>query len=77
MPNIVKVTPCENYTLEIELDNHHKIIYDMKPRLHAVRFGELANIKKFKSVHVKNGNTLVWDSLRQITIHEIIRMVER
>ena len=29
LSSILKVTPLENYTLEIELDNHHKIIYQM------------------------------------------------
>lgn len=43
----------------------------------AVRFGGLEDIEKFKSVRVENGDTVGWDSLRQITIHEIIRMVER
>lgn len=77
MSRIVKVIPCEDHTLEIELDNHHKIIYDMKPRLGAVRFCELANIDKFKTIRIKNGDTLIWDSLCQITISEIISLVER
>ena len=53
------------------------LIEDMKPRLHTVRFGELVDIGKFNFVHVENGNTVVWDSLRQITIHEIIMMIEK
>lgn len=77
MSRIVKVTPFEDHTLEIQLDNRHKIIYDMKPRLDAVRFFPLADIQKFKNVRVENGDTLVWDSLCQITISEIISLVER
>ena len=77
MAKIVKVTPYEDYTLEIELNNCHKIIYDMKPRLGAVRFYSLANPGKFKDIQVTNGDTLVWDSLCQITISEIISQVER
>lgn len=49
----------------------------MKPRLHAVRFCNLADIKKFKDVKVENGNTLVWDSLCEITIDEIMNIIER
>lgn len=77
MSRIINVVPNDDYILVIELDNHHKIIYDMKPRLQAVRFCELADIKRFKAVRVENGNTLVWDSLRQITIDEIISIIER
>ncbi|MDX9872262.1 MAG: DUF2442 domain-containing protein [Clostridia bacterium] len=77
MSRIVKVTPFGDYTLEIELDNRHKIIYDMKPRLEAVRFCALADIQKFKDVRIENGDTLFWDSLCQITISEIISLVER
>jgi len=77
VPKIINVIPNDNYTLVIELDNCHKIIYDMKPRLHAVRFCNLADIKKFKDVKVENGNTLVWDSLCEITIDEIMNIIER
>jgi hypothetical protein len=74
---IIHIIPNDDHTLLIELDNHHKIIYDMKPRLHAVRFCELADIERFKTVRIENGNTLVWDSLCQITIDEIINIIER
>ena len=77
MPKIKKVTPEDDYTLLIELSNHHRIVYDMKPRLQAVRFGGLEDLSKFKAVRVEHENTLVWDSLCQITIDEIINMLER
>jgi hypothetical protein len=77
MSRIVRVIPREDYTLEIELDNHHKIIYDMKPRLGAVRFYSLADAERFRSVRVENGNILVWDSLCQISLGEIISLVAR
>jgi len=67
----------DDYILIIELDNKHKIIYDMKPRLKAVRFSTLTDIGRFKSVKIENGNTLIWDSLCQITIDEIINIIER
>lgn len=77
MSKIVKVVARDDHTLEIEMDNGHKIIYDMKPRLDAVRFHVLTDVDKFRSVHVENGNTLVWDSLCQLTIGEIISLVAR
>lgn len=77
MPRIVSVKAHDDYKLDIQLDNSHKIIYDMKPRLKAVRFCKLSDPELFRSFHVENGNTLIWDSLCQITIDEIINNIER
>ncbi len=77
MSRIISIIPNDDHTLTIELDNSHKIVYDMKSRLESARFCELADIKKFKSVKIENGNTLVWNYLCQITIDEIINIVER
>ncbi len=77
MSKILNIIPNDDYTLTIELNNHHKIIYDMKPRLQTVRFCQLADINRFKAVWVKNENILVWDSLCQITIDEIINNIEK
>ncbi|AOT71977.1 DUF2442 domain-containing protein [Geosporobacter ferrireducens] len=77
MSNIVSVKPNDDYTLLIELDNRHKIIYDMRPRLQAARFCGLADLNRFKEVKVEHEKTLVWDNLCQITIDEIINMIER
>lgn len=77
MPKIINVTPRDDYTLLIELSNHHRIVYDMKPRLQAVRFGGLEDLSKFKAVKVEHENTLVWDSLCQMTIDEVIKNIER
>ncbi len=77
MVKIMKATPHENHTLEIELDNRHRIIFDMKPRLEAVRFGTLSDLRQFRDVRVVNGDTLIWNSLCQITISEIISLIKR
>lgn len=77
MPKIVSVVPNDDHTLAIELGNRHRIIYDMRPRLRGLRFRGLADLSRFKSVRVEHGNTLVWDSLCQLTIDEIIGMIER
>ena len=77
MAKIVNVTAGEDHTLVIELDSLSTISYDMKPRLTAVRFCELADIERFKAVRVENRNTLAWDSLCQITIDEIMNSIER
>lgn len=77
MPRIVSVKANDAYMLEIQLDNGHKIIYDMKPRLRTVRFCELTDLNRFQDVQIENENTLVWDSFCQITIDEIINSIER
>ncbi|MFX4262443.1 hypothetical protein ACOBQJ_09590 [Pelotomaculum propionicicum] len=77
MARIIKVVPDHDYTLTIELSNNHRIIYDMRTRLQTTRFCGLADIKKFLAVRVEHENTLVWNNLCQITIDEIISMVER
>lgn len=77
MSKIISIVPNDDHTLVIELDNHHKIIYDMKSRLQTVRFCVLSDIGKFKSAIVEHGNNIVWDGLCQITIDEIFSNIER
>lgn len=77
MARIIKVVPHDDHTLTIELSNRHRIIYDMRPRLQTTRFCGLADIKEFQNFRVEHENTLVWNNLCQITIDEIISMVER
>lgn len=77
MARIIKVVPHDDHTLTIELSNSHRIIYDMRPRLQTIRFCKLADIEKFLAVRLENENTLVWNNLCQITIDEIISMVDR
>ena len=74
---ITSVTPKDDHTLLIELGNQHSIIYDLKPRLKTVRFMELNDLDRFKSVRVDHGNTLVWDNVCQLTIDEIFERIER
>lgn len=63
MSKVVKVISNNEYTLTIVLNNHHQIVYDMKPRLEALRFRELTDLDRFKAVRAEYENTLVWDSL--------------
>jgi hypothetical protein len=77
MPRVIKAVPNEDHTLTIELSNNHRIIYDMRPRLQSTRFCALADIQKFQAVSVENENTLVWSNLCQITIDEIMDLVDR
>ena len=76
MPKITKAVPNDDHTLTIELGNSHRIIYDLQPRLQTIRFCGLADLKSFQAVRVEHGSTLVWNSLCQITIDEIIDLID-
>jgi len=77
MPKIIRIAPKDDHTLLIELNNKHMIVYDMKPRLETVRFCSLTDLERFKAVRIEDENTLVWDSLCQMSIDEILNMIER
>jgi frataxin-like iron-binding protein CyaY len=77
MAKIIAVTANDDYTLSITLNNGHQIICDMQSKLQTLRFSSLADLKHFKAVRVEHANTLVWDSLCQITIDEILNMIEK
>lgn len=77
MAKITAVTANDDHTLLIELSNDHKVFYDMRSRLEAVRFAGLMDINRFKAVKVEYENTLVWDNLCEISIDEIFNMLER
>ena len=77
MPRVIRAIPNEDHTLTIELANHHRIIYDLRPRPQSARFCGLADLAKFQAVRVEHGNTLVWNNLCQLTIDEILDMLDR
>lgn len=77
MRKIIQVKPTDDYVLEILLNNNHKIICDMKTRLKGIRFQRLREIKCFKNVQIKNPYTITWDNNCEITIDEVIAMLEQ
>jgi hypothetical protein len=77
MTKITKLIPKNDYTLYIELSNNHKIIYDIKPRLHTIRFMKLNDLALFLRAQIENGNTVVWDAQCQLTIDEIMSQIKR
>ncbi|MBS7525360.1 DUF2442 domain-containing protein [Fusibacter paucivorans] len=77
MTKIIELMPKDDFTLYIELSNHHKIIYDIKPRLHTIRFMMLRDLELFRKARIENGNTVVWDAQCQLTIDEIMTQIKR
>ena len=72
MARIVGVVTRNDHTIEIILDNQHRITYDMKSRLNTLRFRDLEELETFKKVHVKEGDTLVWNHFCEMSLSEIL-----
>ncbi len=69
-PRVKKVTPSDDFTIEITFDNGEVKVFDMKPYLEIGVFKELKNISEFKTVKVslgsiqwRNGQDLCPDTL--------------
>lgn len=60
-PAVKKVTPIENYLLEIEFDNGELGTLDMKPFLDFGVFQRLKDVDSFKHVRV-SFDTIEWDN---------------
>jgi hypothetical protein len=58
-PRVKKVTPREDYTLEIVFTNDEVGVYECKPLLEFGVFQELLNKEYFHRVRVSDG-TVVW-----------------
>ena len=58
-PTAIRVTPLNNYCLEIIFDNGEKKQFDVKPYIRGEWYGELNNPDYFNSVNV-DGFTVVW-----------------
>ncbi len=57
----IKVTPQDNYILEIEFSNGMIRKFDCAPYLNGDWFSELLDVNKFNSVRIA-GNTVEWPS---------------
>ena len=59
-PAVKKVTPCENYVLQIDFENGESGFLDIKPILDRGIFRQLKDYQEFKRVKV-NFDTIEWD----------------
>lgn len=72
MPKIIEVKARDNHSLEISLDNSHRVTYNMKSRLETVRFKDLKDLNTFKNVSISEGDILVWSCFCEISLSEIL-----
>ncbi len=52
MNKLIKVTPNDDYTLELTMSDLSKKIFNVKPYLDLGRFQELKDIKLFRQVRI-------------------------
>jgi len=76
MNKIEKVTPQEEYTLELRLADGSKIILNMSSRLHTIRFGMLVDKAFFNRV-TTDGYYIRWDNKIEIAISEVFQLIEQ
>lgn len=62
----------KDFEIRILLNNGHKIIYNMKPKLETARFLDLKDIDLFKKGTVKKGKSIYWNDSTELTLDEIM-----
>lgn len=62
----------KDYKIEVLLNNGHKVIYNMKPKLETARFLELRNMGLYKKGIVKKGKSIYWNVNTELTLAEIM-----
>lgn len=76
MSRIQQVLPKEDYRLEIQLENGHCVVLDMKSRLETLRFGMLSDPEFFKQV-TTDGSYIRWDENLEISVSEVFQLAQK
>jgi len=76
MTNIKKVIAKENHRLEILLDNNNSVTMDFTDRLETVRFGKLSDEIYFHEVYT-DGNYVKWGNEIEISVNEVLQMIQK
>jgi len=76
MSRIVRVTPKEDYFLEVVLDNGSSVTIDFTGRLHTVRFSILSDKEYFNTV-TTDGTFVRWNYKIEISLSEVLEMAQR
>ena len=64
-PKAISVRPLANYQIEVVFSNGEKGIFDVTPYIHGDWFGELADERVFRTVHVE-GLSVAWEDGQDI-----------
>ena len=60
-PNVIRVLPMNDYTIQVHFSDGKVVCYDVKPLLSQGVFKQLQNIHIFKNTCTILNNTLAWD----------------
>lgn len=76
MRPISKITPYNDYSILIELNNGHKIILDFSKKIYTIRFAELGNLDVFRKAKT-DGYSIIWKNGKTIVSYgEIMEMLK-
>ena len=67
----------ENYELCISLHNGQKIYYDLKPKLHTMRFADILDKELYKQGRLLKSKIIRWNGNTEITVDEILADIEK
>jgi hypothetical protein len=73
---IIKVTPMEDYLLEVQLDNGSSVILNLKNRLGTVRFLMIEDIDLFQRAST-DGNYIRWGNKVEISVREVFQLAQK
>ena len=76
MSKIARVTPKDDYCLEVVLDNGNSVNIDFKSRLHTVRFSILSDKDYFNTV-TTDGAFVRWNYKIEISVSEIFELARK
>ncbi len=67
---LLDVIPTHDYKLILCYENNKRRVFDVKPYISGLWYGQLENTDYFKQVRISN-NTVVWPDGQDIAPHEL------
>ncbi len=77
MGKIRSVQLLEECKIAVELENGSSFVYDLNPRLSAIRFAPLANQEFFQSGRLVEGDCIRWSDSLILYSHEMLDGMKR
>lgn len=76
MTKITEVIPKENYRLEVLFENGSGAVLNFSKKIHTIRFGMLSD-KDFFSRVKTDGTLITWDNKIEMSVREVLQMLEK
>jgi len=75
MPTILSICPLEGHRIEINFVNGNSVILNMTSKLRTIRFEPLKDKRLFESA-ITDGESIMWNSMIEISTTEIFQLVQ-